>query len=255
MFDYQSNQHPFIKSFISKLQYVNLLLASKSETCLICEKKRSGHAWLCQRCLTLVPWLGNPQCLICGRQERCFDCSRRKQSYFVCSRSAVRYNTEMKTWLAQYKYRQNERLAPLFIDMLSTAYMRLIKELAQHHQTIDCMTYIPISEERLEERGFNQSEQFARGLANQYRLPVHSLLLRKRHTHKQSYKTRNERLRDLEGVFTIDLSGLNLLKKSIGVKNILLVDDVYTTGSTINECAKAIHLSYPSRIYALTWAR
>lgn len=275
---FQSGSSRFRHLFRQMVQQSHSLLTPATEQCLICHRtivtrdytptngvnSTSFTNYLCQNCTILIPWIQQIHCPICGRYEICNDCTRRKQTFFACSRSAVRYDSEMKQWLAQYKYRKNERLTPVFTEMISHAYEKMTLELAQHQQRIHYITYIPLSEERMEERGFNQAERFARGLAERFSLPIVSLLSRSRHTHKQSYKTRAERLIDLQGAFILDRDGFNQFYRiHLGsadnltrTPNILLVDDVYTTGSTLNQCAKVLaSTTLPITVYGLTWAR
>lgn len=123
-----------------------------------------------------------------------------------------------------------------------------------------CLTFVPLSQERLAERGFNQAEQLARRLGAKIKLPVVDLLVRHRHTDKQSHKTRSARLQDLEHVFALrtDLSRASfpMLRQGGGPLRIYIVDDVYTTGSTLIQCASAIQRVWPSvEVFGLTWAR
>lgn len=122
------------------------------------------------------------------------------------------------------------------------------------------LTFVPLSQERLAERGFNQAEQLARRLGAKIKLPVVDLLVRHRHTDKQSHKTRSARLQDLEHVFALrtDLSRASfpMLRQGGGPLRIYIVDDVYTTGSTLIQCASAIQRVWPSvEVFGLTWAR
>jgi ComF family protein len=132
-----------------------------------------------------------------------------------------------------------------------------------HHRTgtlgvnVDLLTYVPISSERLAERGFNQSQLLAEELGRRVRVPVEPLLIRTKHTGKQSYKSRAERLEDMKQAFDIRLDTQKriLTKSDFRPITILMIDDVYTTGSTLNQCAKVISTHLPAKLYGLTWAR
>ncbi|MBD0384187.1 ComF family protein [Paenibacillus sedimenti] len=241
------------------------LLHPRRKECLLCKKRGhlQGDAFgLCHACFTRIPWIRRVLCPICGRGENCTDCLRRGQAYFSSSRSAVRYDDTMKELLARYKYRGDERLKSVIGHMMVHAYGLLqaddgpngSKKIA--NDTLELFTYVPISERRLLERGFNQAEQMAVELGRRVGLPVMPLLLRSKHTDKQSFKKRSERLGDLQHVFEVSTSCAELVKSTSRSSFIIyVVDDVYTTGSTMNQCAKVLKESFPAEVFGLTWAR
>jgi competence protein ComFC len=228
--------------------------------CHIQKRNHEGMLGLCVQCMQTIPWIRNVECSVCGRYEACTDCERRQLTHYVMNRSAVRYSSEMREWLARYKYRGDESLLPLLIEMLRFPFESLQQFLSKSQKRFDCITYIPLSSERLAERGFNQAEQLSLGIGEAYNIPVFPLLKRVLHTGKQSYKTRGQRLNDLHNVFTfaeVEIESSNSILKSKGSEplHILIIDDVYTTGSTLNECASIIRQHLHAQIYGLTWAR
>jgi competence protein ComFC len=206
---------------------------------------------ICESCHQGIPWIRKVYCEVCGRYETCADCLRRKETYFIMSRSAVEYSDGMRAWLARYKYRGDESMLPLLVEMLRYPYQGLKLELPKSHKKFDYITYIPLSPERLAERGFNQAQQLAAGIGKAYEIPVIPLLNRVLHTGKQSYKTRQQRLNDLDHVFIYHDPGITVSGKLY----ILIIDDVYTTGSTLNQCSRVIREHVNAQIYGLTWAR
>lgn len=278
------------------------LLAASGQKCLTCGRTTSlsrEHFGICRTCSLMIPWITSPRCVYCGRTIGCPDCTREGAGpwHFVCNRSAVTYSPDMREWLAQYKYRGNESYAPLLIWMMERGYRQMQRELSNRQQLVSSreasnksqvrehwqahmVTSVPVSLERLKERGFNQAEVLARGLAAAANLPYAELLHRDRHTNKQSFKSRMDRLKDMEGTFRtlpeaahmIELQA-NRIYLSNGSRNlrsnssmmpfslrILLVDDIYTTGSTINACSEELKTAGVSQgiqveVYSLTWAR
>jgi competence protein ComFC len=229
---------------------------------------RSILQQLCRSCMSAIPWIAAPVCRTCGRPEACPDCPRRPGRHFAFCRSAVRYDDRMKGLLALYKYRGSERLEPLMAAMLAGAWERTRAELPPIPQSsiFHMVTSVPLATARLEDRGFNQAERMAQTLAGWYGFPYRPLLQRVRHTEKQSLKNRLSRLTDMKGNFSaseIDLLP-HLLPADGRPIRILLIDDVYTTGSTINECADALKSTYSAapefhsgnlEIYGILWAR
>lgn len=271
---------------------------------------RELERMLCGSCLQAIPWLNRIACRYCGRGIPCPDCIQHDERSFRLNRSAVQYSPAMREWLARYKYRGDEALAPLLAAMLEPAFravsdealrqaeasrahdagrdreklrvagdksfrsrlldkcVTIVRFMKGHHsdreasQQWDAITYVPISRERAEERGFNQARQLAERLSDRHELPLFHLLRRTRHTKKMSFKTRAERLRDAHTLFAVDEREIQLLAGSgqslakLGLR-ILLIDDIYTTGSTASACAAAIMkaLPCPADIYILTWAR
>ncbi|WP_165452654.1 ComF family protein [Paenibacillus thalictri] len=211
---------------------------------------------LCAACSSSIPWIREVKCPVCGRYEPCYDCDRRSDTFFVHNRSAVKYDPMMKELLASYKYRGNERLRPLMGAMLMHAYA-LHKSVAPHNDVIWAVTYVPLSETRLMERGFNQAQQMAEHLAECAKLPVFPLLRRARHTDKQSFKSRGDRLHDMRGAFIVEESTLQQLRelRKRGSVHLLIVDDVYTTGSTLNQCAEVICGAIDIPVYGICWSR
>ncbi|MFE6074326.1 ComF family protein [Paenibacillus sp. NPDC057886] len=162
----------------------------------------------------------------------------------------------------------------------------------------DAVTYVPVSDERLAERGFNQAERLAAGLAAAVRLPVVDLLQRRINTTKQSFKTRGERIQTMQDAFAIQPGGTEMMlglykaasqsiqknlysqaanSYAIGQEvssnirptsqgwqipplRLLIIDDIYTTGSTLDACGQVIlnaasSMNLPIEIYTLTLAR
>ncbi|WP_172255958.1 ComF family protein [Saccharibacillus deserti] len=274
------------------------LLSPRLESCLVCGRSaRVGASLplLCEYCAAKVPRIVEPRCPICGRAHGCPDCLRPEALLraFVLNRSAVLYDTVMREWIAEYKYGAREGFAEPFSILLEQTYQRMRRELSKPFPqsgpfasplsvfdssrrssvwNADWITWVPLSAERLEERGFNQAERLGRLLAGRLRLPAGELLARTVHTGKQSFKTRAERLRNLEGAFCLAPNlDPRFFKQwdSIGNRKdpqgsfpirILLIDDIYTTGTTAAVCASVLKtletgFKRPVLVYSLTLAR
>ncbi|OAB43031.1 hypothetical protein PGLA_10765 [Paenibacillus glacialis] len=252
------------------------LLAPPVAICLTCGRMTNRSTQIqgiCRECYNEIPWIRHSRCNTCGRHIGCPDCTRGDghERFFICNRSAVVYSPVMREWLGQYKYRGNERYSQLLIMMLGQAYDGMKDEQRQidSQWTIDVITWVPVSAIRLQERGFNQAEVLAIGVASLSKIPFKRLMIRERHTDKQSLKNRGDRIRDMMNTFEGDpeiiCSFRNILESRPRSRvnsplRILLIDDIYTTGSTVNSCARVLWgmsdvIGYPLEVYSLTWAR
>ncbi|CAI6084315.1 ComF family protein [Cohnella sp. JJ-181] len=159
----------------------------------------------------------------------------------------------MKELLASFKYQGAERLAPVVAAMLASALERFH---TARGLRFDLVTAVPLSDARLAERGFNQAERVAAIVAAWHGIPYANLLVRTRDSEKQSRKGRGARIRDMQGLFRAADIPDPLRSIQTGKIRILLIDDIYTTGSTMNECAHALLQAYSSaEIHGLAWAR
>lgn len=282
---YRSASHDNIfatrpNSLLRWFRAIQKCFSPNANHCLACRRLLSAASILCPSCAATIPWIQRIQCQVCGRPEPCEDCKRRRNHYLYVNRSAVRYDLTMKQWLARFKYRGDEQLHVLFVEMLEYAFERLLQDLSMTKDQIDAVTYVPLSREREEERGFNQAKMLAEGLAVKANLPLVHLLERTRHSEKQSYMSRKERMASLQNTFAVRSEELQRLgavwinkrqqsliqPKHKGKENfpnaysepclnIIIVDDIYTTGNTLNQNAKAIMQHLPAKCYGLTWAR
>ncbi|MWC30924.1 ComF family protein [Paenibacillus sp. MMS18-CY102] len=202
----------------------------------------------------------------------------------------MRYDERVREWLALFKYRGDERLATPLAALLTYAFRRLDLELNSRTLSArkwDAVIPVPVSEERLLDRGFNQAELLARELCGQMKLPYAELFIRTRDSEKKSLQSRLARLQSVEGLFAIDPTALERFfpissngataipapegpvsshsyphHASTGLLRLLIVDDIYTTGSTVNACAQVLHEALRQyaphvqiHVYAITVAR
>ena len=219
--------------------------------CLCCEQRleTSRPPLVCSSCRAGLRFLSSPLCSTCGIpfttgvDHLCGLCLQ-KSYFFDYARSALFYQSPVSNLL----------LALKFSNAIST--VATLKKMAEesgalsHFSVPDIIIPVPLHVGRLRERGFNQALMLARHCFPQWRKSIHSnLLVRSRATAPQSSLSGSQRRQNLKGCFQLSRAGL------LTGKRILLVDDVFTTGSTINECSRVLHREKPQRIEVFTVAR
>lgn len=114
---------------------------------------------------------------------------------------------------------------------------------------VDCLVYVPLHPRRLRERGYNQAALITEGLTKEIRLPILTgALVRSRMTEAQTKLGARERQRNVAGAFSAR-------PQAVDGRSIMLVDDVCTTGSTLQACADALRAAGADQVYAMTVAR
>ncbi len=222
--------------------------------CIICggSPERGGKAPFCSDCLRKVSFIKPPLCTCCGLQfadtgganHLCGDCLS-KRPFFSTARALGIYDTILLDTIHLFKYGGNilvgERMGRVMAghryDSLSISEFSLIIP-------------IPLHPKKLRERGFNQSLVLGREIAKKFSIPLDfDTLIRKNDTKPQVNLGRSERMKNVKGAFMVRQ------KERIEGERILLVDDVYTTGSTVNECARVLRAAKASDVAVLTLAR
>lgn len=147
----------------------------------------------------------------------------------------------MRHIILKIKYDNKREYIEGFAKLMAIRYEKFIKV-----SNIDCIMPVPLHSSRKRMRGFNQSDILAKDLSKYLDIPVlHDCLCRIKKTIDQKGLSRTERLHNLDNAFMVrDLPS--------NIKNILVVDDVYTTGTTIEKCAKILKDSGANKIYFLT---
>lgn len=215
---------------------------------------------LCFSCLEEMPVIGEKICEQCGRSWehqgqqnllecgtlRCRDCRSIGESALGGNRGLLRYDGWGKDLLGMYKYRGHERLADFFGKLLTLAMYRYFRS-----GQFDYLVAVPLHAKRLSERGFNQMERVAGRLSRAIGVPVQDALTRTKETAKLSQQRGREvRIHSMQDAFVWKGEAVHPKKPS----RILLLDDIYTTGSTLRACAQAIHHveTVKSYIWSLT---
>lgn len=239
----------------NSIQYIpHPILKSLCSTCIHELEWIIGQSTICSHCGRILfrpdkrisPNQHGPMQSEEHKVEICYDCKRLTNTSLHYNRSLLCYSHPLRQWMYLYKYKGKETLSLAFSNLLATGFREFFSDVQ-----IDLITSIPLHPTRMQERGFNQSEQMAKGLSEIIKIPYCSLLLRQKPTEKQSKKDRHARLIAIRGAFRPLLQTSSIIQR----KHVLIVDDVYTTGATLEEAAKVLKECGAQGVYSLTVAR
>lgn len=190
----------------------------------------------CGRACPDVSILGEV-CRTCGREKLCCTC---KEDSFLSDGIAAPFYYEgvARRGVSFYKRVQDVDRTAFFVKEMANSICRSLGD-----RIVDVITAVPMRPAEKRERGFDQVEPLAKGIAKEFHIPYVPLLRKCLDTPSQKLLTMEQRRSNLLGAFDVTNG------ESVGNKRILLLDDVVTTGSTTNECAKMLKIYGADRVY------
>ena len=165
---------------------------------------------------------------------------------FVC----LKYNKFIEKLIAEFKYNLYTDIASVVVGF----YISKIKELQLSTEDV-LFVPVPLHRRRRWERGFNQAEILTKKICEKFNAHYLNLLIRTRDTKHQVGLKRQERLVNLTNVFAINKKDFDIFQDKFQKKKIFLIDDVMTTGATLEECALALKNNGINEVYAFVLAR
>ncbi|MGM9550854.1 MAG: ComF family protein [Clostridia bacterium] len=217
-----------MKKFLSRIYDVFF-----PHRCSFCDEilPYDNQRFICDKCIKTIDYITGPTCLKCGspREEYslpvCLNCRKYRYS-FAGSFTPLKYKDKTRKALLRMKFRNKTHFAYSF------AYLICNNIVTKDYPDFDFITYIPLSRERFNERGYNQAEIIAFECGKILNVPVISTLTRKDGTPNQHDLPLKERHRNAKNSFFPKDMKLN--------GTALLIDDIYTTGSTMDYCSSLL---------------
>lgn len=205
---------------------------------------------MCLECFAKMEIVVQKACPFCHRYndvgETCFDC--KKQTFLDGHLALMKYKEDkiIGGLVHSLKYNYAKEVFAVLEKIINSSLFRHL----YYFNSIDLIIPVPLHGRRLAERGFNQAELIADVVARFVGKDVkNQMIVRRRYTSVQARLNKEERTQNVLGAFVIDG------ECSIKNKNILLIDDVFTTGSTLQECAKLLKQNGAGRVFGFTLAR
>lgn len=207
--------------------------------CGICEKINKDG--LCPKCNLEL----KKQAEVSILQKEEIEENIKKEKYFEELMYIFKYEGQVRKLILDYKFNEKSYLYKTFVNFLLKN-----EKIFENIKKYDKIIPVPISKKRNKERGYNQSMLIADEIANKTNLElVNNCLIKTKNIIEQSKLNKEDRQQNIQGVYSLQNERL------ITNKKILLVDDIYTTGSTVNECCKILQQANPKTIGVLVLAK
>lgn len=233
------------------LDLVLELVYPKNISCIICDKpiKLTNTYSICRDCFKELHFLKDT-CLKCGKPivnhsleyeslENCSYCANYR-FYFDRAISCIEYNDVSKKMVLDFKYKNKTYFCYYIAQIMS-------EKLELEGITSDYILFVPLHKKRLRKRGFNQAQKIAESLSEFTDIPVLDCVSRVKNTKRLYRLSKDERKNELKNSFVVkDEAGI--LKD----REVILVDDIFTTGSTVNEISKRLRICGVSKITVAT---
>lgn len=217
--------------------------------CPICGKprviKNGIRLNICPWCRERITYVDEPACLKCGKKldddrEYCTDCQKIKHVYNQAV-SLYEYSDDIKQSIYRFKYHNKQEYAGVYAEELARKCGQVIR-----NWNPDIIMPVPIHASKLKQRGYNQAALIARELARLIGIAVDEQYIRRvRKTLPMKELNNSERVKNLQNAFQIYDNGIIYNK-------VLIVDDIYTTGATIDACARCLKDYGVKSVYAVT---
>ena len=228
------------------------LLFPSNIYCICCGSviDKTRYYALCDSCAPKFHWLSAKTCAKCGkilspdyRHDLCYDCMLYGHDFdkgYTC----VQYGLYERSVLMDFKYRGKSHIGRKLGDIL-------FDRMALEEQDFDLVVPVPMYRKKQIQRGYNQAAVMAQKLASRWGIPCAARLLeRTRSTRPMKGLGAIERMENLEGAFSVSRDNHYELEG----RSVLLVDDIYTTGSTMDACSKALRKAGAEKVFALSFA-
>lgn len=218
--------------------------------CPVCNKLVPYCEYIHPLCRQKLPYIRGPVCFTCGKpiskntQELCYDCRVFPKS-FRGGRSLFLYNNISRPLMSSFKYKNKRILTDFFTKELLVRYENIFRQWG-----VEAVIPVPIHKNKQKKRGYNQAAVLGNRLACSLNLPSFpDFLVRSVDTLPQKQFSPQARLNNLKKAFRLNP---RYEKKIKTLHCVLLVDDIYTTGATMEACTRILHEAGISTVYILS---
>ncbi len=191
---------------------------------------------LCDECMPRFQWVGKETCLRCGRERHprnnhplCYDCQS-KEAFFDRGYTCAGYGLYERALISDFKFGDQSHLGRKIGEMMAG-------RIARESLNFQWILGVPLHRDKERKREYNQVELLGKTLARRLKIPYcGDVLVRNRWTPAMKHLDAYDRERNVQGAFSV----ISDKKSKLNKQRILLIDDIYTTGSTLNACSKTL---------------
>lgn len=213
-----------------------------TQRCKYCGRVIDIRKESCDSCENSIKEITGAICFKCGKEKKKCDCKGQILFYEkLCA--PYYYSGAIKALIWRFKFRNKPDIADFLAEQMAKCVVTRYEG-----YDFDFITYVPTTKKDVKNRGYNQAELLAKRLAEILDVPCENALVKKYETAPQHTLPEMKRSGNLLGVFDVDE------KTDIEFKRVLLCDDVKTTGSTLNECAKTLLIGGAAEVFCVTAA-
>lgn len=214
--------------------------------CPFCGRIPEKNNLSCSGCQAKVPYITEPRCMKCSKpilnkeKEYCYDCMERKYHY-ISGKALWIYDDIMRQSIARFKYGGNLEYAKVYGKEMANQHGKWVRNHA------DVLVPVPLHKRKEKARGYNQAQILANIIGDLLDVPVEANLLERiKDTKPQKELNDKQRLLNLSEAFQISKG------KPCRFQKVMLVDDIYTTGSTVEACANILYKNGIREVYFLS---
>lgn len=211
-------------------------------------KEHKKGEYLCEKCKRKLKdkYIEEPYCLKCGKQlenmeqEYCGDCQTHSHIYDR-GLAVFKYHDDVKKSIYRFKYKGIKIYGEFYGEQMAEKYEDIIK-----NWNPDVIVPVPIHKSRMRKRGYNQSQIIGKALSERLKIPIdENVLFREKKTQPQKKLSKNNRKKNVENAFKVS-------KNVVKYKQIILVDDIYTTGATIDACTYVLKQAGVQKVWFIS---
>lgn len=226
------------------------LLYPPDDKCIFCGSSNDliKPYYICNECWGALPFVKPPTCKLCGKplldngSKLCHECANHKR-WFRRAGAVLEYMPSVHDAIYRYKYKGHKEMAEPFGLLMANTFKAL-----PWHADIDALIAVPLYPGKLSQRGYNQAALLAKNMSVELELPIFDAVCRCKDTAAQAKLSGYKRYKNVDGAFVLKNA------KVIKDLNVLIIDDIFTTGATADACAKVLIEGGARAAYVFTLA-